>query len=59
MWWVAVVAAVVYAGVCVVVPAVILVEGGSALDALVGLGFLLSTAFGLIMRLADWPPWRR
>ena len=59
MWWVAVVVAVLNAGLCVVVPAVILIEGGSMFDALVALGFLLSTAFGWIMRLADWPPWRR
>jgi hypothetical protein len=39
MWWVAVLVAVLYAGLCVVVPAVILVEGGSVFDALVALGF--------------------
>jgi hypothetical protein len=43
----------------VVVPAVILVEDGCVFDALVALGFLLSTAFAWIMHLADWPPWRR
>jgi hypothetical protein len=58
-WWVAVVAAVIYAQVCVVVPAIILIQGGSVFDALLALGFLLSTAFGLMMHLADWPPWRR
>jgi hypothetical protein len=59
MWWIAIVAAFAYAGLCVVVPAVILIEGGSVFDALLALGFLLSTAFTWIMRLANWPPWRR
>ena len=50
MWWVAVVAAVVYAGVCVVVPAVILVEGGPRVLS----SFPASLALRLLIRLGDW-----
>jgi hypothetical protein len=52
MAWV--VAAVLYAGLCVAVPAVILFEGGSVFQVLIALGFLLSTAFRLLIGLGDW-----
>ena len=54
MGWVAVVASVLYAGACVAVPTAILIEGGSVFRALVALGFLLSLALRLLIRLGDW-----
>jgi hypothetical protein len=59
MAWVAVAVVALYAGLCVVVPAAILIDGGSILHALLALGFLMSVAWRGLLLLADWPPWRR
>jgi hypothetical protein len=59
MTWVAVAVVALYAGLCVVLPAAILIDGGSIFHAAVALGFLVSVAWRGLLLLADWPPWRR